>query len=112
MQTHKIPELPGERVSVDLFEKNRKYYLVLVDHYSDYFEADQLTCITSNSKISECKHHFNRHGIPKISVSDNGQRFCSAEFAEKWQFNQSTSSPYYREGNGKAEPAVKIVMNS
>ena len=42
IQSHAIPSLPWERVSADLFQLDGSNFLVLVDHYSDYFEFDPL----------------------------------------------------------------------
>ena len=40
MQSQEIPQLPWERISVDLFQLDSKQYLVNVDHYSDFIEID------------------------------------------------------------------------
>ncbi|GBN14462.1 hypothetical protein AVEN_170068-1 [Araneus ventricosus] len=69
--------------------------------------------ILSRASLSDCEPENLNYNI--FQVDDNGQQFRSAEsakFAKKWQFNNSTSSPYYSKGNGKAESAVKIVKNT
>lgn len=40
MQPHPIPERPWEREGADLFEFNRKNYIILVDYYSGFIEVD------------------------------------------------------------------------
>jgi hypothetical protein len=45
-------------------------------------------------------------------VADNGPQFISAEFgnfASKWEFSHTTSSPYHQQANEKSEANVKIV---
>ena len=45
-------------------------YLVTVDCYSSFFEIDFLSDTSSKSVISKLKHHFARHGIPDVVISD------------------------------------------
>ena len=42
MGSHDIPFRPWSKVSADLFQLNGSNYLVLVDHYSGYFELEPL----------------------------------------------------------------------
>ncbi|KAI5707774.1 hypothetical protein M8J77_009608 [Diaphorina citri] len=116
MMTHIIPESPFDIVSMDVFEMNiknkKRRFLVTVDHYSDFFELDELPDMTAKSLILICKRNFSRYGIPSLVISDNGTNFVNKEFAkftEEWEFQHTTSSPFHQQGNGKAEAAVKIV---
>ena len=114
MKSHEIPKLPWSRISVDLFQLAGKNYLVMVDHYSDFIELDHLKNTTANSVIKVMKKNFARHGIPSECVSDNGPQFDSSEyrsFAREYGFTPVKSSPYYSQGNGKAELAVKVAKN-
>ncbi|UYV74954.1 K02A2.6-like, partial [Cordylochernes scorpioides] len=114
MKSHKIPNYPWERISLDIFEIFKQNYLIIVDHYSDFFEVECLENTTSEYIIECCKRQFSRYGIPQIIVSDNGRQFTSTEFqkfGKEWQFQHSTSSPLHSQGNGKAEAAVKIAKN-
>jgi len=36
MQSHEIPDRPWSRLGSDMFTLQSKYYIVLVDYYSDY----------------------------------------------------------------------------
>jgi transposase InsO family protein len=86
----------------------------MVDHYSDFIELDHLKNTTANSVIKVMKKNFARHGIPSECVSDNGPQFDSSEyrsFAREYGFTPVKSSPYYSQGNGKAELAVKVAKN-
>ncbi|UYV64882.1 K02A2.6-like, partial [Cordylochernes scorpioides] len=114
MKSHKIPNYPWERIYLDIFEIFKQNYLIIVDHYSDFFEVECLENTTSEYIIECCKRQFSRYGIPQIIVSDNGRQFKSTEFqkfSKEWQFQHSTSSPLHSQGNGKAEAAVKIAKN-
>ena len=40
--SHEVSERPWQIVSSDLCEVDSKHYLVTPDHYSDFYEIDQL----------------------------------------------------------------------
>ena len=108
--SHEIPTRAWAKVSCDLFELDKKTYLVTVDYYSCFFEVDHLQVSTSQAVIKKLKPHFARYGIPDTLVSDNGPQFISKEFqefSEKFQFHHVTTSPYYHQSNGKADSAAK-----
>ena len=108
------PTRPWEIVSAGLFTLNGKQYLVTCDHYSGFFEIDQMQSTTSAFLIKKLKAHFSRYGIPVKFTTDNGPQFTSDDFkrfATKWSFKHVTSSPYYPQGNGTAEAMVKIAKN-
>ena len=106
------PSRPWSKVSVDLFAVDGKQYLVIVDHYSDYFERESLKNVAASNVIRTMKRNFARHGIPDTCISDNGPQFGCHEFsrfARDYGFALVKSSPYHSCGNGKAESAVKIA---
>ena len=49
MARKELPGRPRQTIAVDIFEHAGKYYRVLVDYYTDYFELDQLTSTTTSS---------------------------------------------------------------
>ena len=105
MLSHNTPSRPWSKISTDLFQLDGKHYLVMVDHYSDYFELDSLRSTTASAVIQVMKRNFARHGIPDDCISDNGPQFDSHEyskFARDYRFNPVKSSLYYSCGNGKA----------
>ncbi len=56
--------------------------------------------------------HIARHGIPEIALTDNGPQFVGGEYeglCHRYCIQHITSSPYWPQGNGKAEASVKIV---
>ena len=65
--------------------------------------------MTSGTVIHALASMFARHGIPDVSVSDNGPQFAS--FANQWGFEHVTSSSHYAQSNRKAENAVKTVKS-
>ena len=106
---------PWQRVSSDLFKLKGNKYLLGVDSFSRYPEVIQLTSTTTSTKvISVLKSVFARHGIPEEFVSDNGPQYSSQEmkeFALRYGFRHTTSSPHYPKGHGQAERAVKTVKS-
>ena len=110
--SHEIPTRPWQKVGTDLFTWNNRQFLVTVDYYSRYFEIDELPTTTSNAIIKRLCHHFARHGIPQILISDNGPQYVSDEFnqfAKSWDFEHKTSSPMYSQSNGLAEKTVQTA---
>lgn len=107
-----LPELPFQKVGTDLFEWQKRTYLLLVDYYSRYIEIALLNRPSAEEVIAHMKSMFARHGIPELIMSDNGPQYsCEAfsVFAREYQFQHVTSSPLYPQSNGEAERAVKTI---
>ena len=101
-------------VATDLFEYEKKHYLVCVDSYSGYPEVERIQSQTSAAVISVLQKIFSRQGIPDILYSDNGPCYSSNEFkkfTEEWELEHQTSSPLYPKSNGLAERMVQTVKN-
>ena len=82
-------EYPWQRVASDLFELDKKTYLLIADYFSRYVEVQTLTSTTSASIICTLKSIFAQHGIPETFVSDNGPQYSSQEmkdFARDYNF--------------------------
>ena len=112
MIPHEVKNHPWSKVGLDLFDFNQRTYLVTVDNYSNFFEADYLQCITSKDVIHKVKAHFARYAIPDTVISDNGPQFSSEEFrhfSKRWGFEQITSSPRHSQSNGMSESAVRTA---
>ncbi|XP_033724551.1 uncharacterized protein K02A2.6-like [Pecten maximus] len=112
--SHPIPLRPWQKVSTDLFELERRPYIVVVDAFSGYPEVVSLTSQTSAAVIQVMKTIFARYGIPAQVLSDNGPCYSSKEFqkfVEEWDFRHVTSSPGYPKSNGMAERAVQTVKS-
>ena len=112
MLSHDIPDRPWSVVSQDILMWEGKWHLVTTCHYSDWVEIDVLPNTLTATVVQLTKAHFARFGIPERLITDNGPQFISSEykqFASEYAFEHVTSSPYWPQGNGKAEAAVKIV---
>ena len=107
-----LPDLPFQKVGRDLFEWDKRVYLLIVDYYSRFIEIAKLAGTTAAEVINHTKSIFARHGIPEVVISDNGPQFSLAAYAlfsKEYGFTHATSSPLYPRGNGEAERAVKTI---
>ncbi|KAJ8290613.1 hypothetical protein GJAV_G00015280 [Gymnothorax javanicus] len=114
MLSHELPTNPWQIVSLNLFQHSGKDFLLVVDHYSDFWEIDVLPDLSAETTIKRCKAQFARYGQPDRVISDNGPQFACTQFrqfAVEWGFEHITSSPRHPKANGKAEAAVKIAKN-
>ena len=93
-----VANYPWEMVEADIFHLKGTDVLIVVDYFSNFWEIDWLTSITSAQVILHLRRQFGRYGIPVTFVSDNGPQFASKEFqdfARSWGFVHITSSPEY-----------------
>ena len=112
MRSQPAPEYPWQFVSQDLASFKNGNFLVTVDHYSDFIEVDELDNTLSSTITATTEAHIARHSIPEVILTDNGPQFIASEFegfCDRNQIQHITSSPYWPQGNGKAESADKIV---
>ena len=115
MRSMPIPQYPWQFVNKDIFHWKSSAYLLTVDTYSDFFELDLLPDILAATIVMKSGVQFSRHGIPEVLLSDNGPQFISAEFSsfcESYHIDHWNSSPYWPQGNGKAEAAVKVAKSA
>ncbi|UYV66867.1 K02A2.6-like, partial [Cordylochernes scorpioides] len=108
-----FPTRPWQKIGMDLFKFENKWYLVVIDYYSRFPEVVQLDRLTANVVVRSCKSIFARHGVPETVVIDNGTQFGAARefanFARQYGFTHVTSSPRFPQSNGMAEAGVKIA---
>lgn len=110
LNQHDDGETPWNKVGMDLFEIQGRMYLVCIDYYSNFIEAEYMSTTNTSMVIKVLKKQFARFGIPNVLVSDGGPQFTSQEFkvfVNKWGIDHVTSSPHHQQANGKAESAVK-----
>jgi len=113
LKPHHVPNLPWEKVGVDLFVLDGQSFLIAVGYYSGYFEVQDMSSTTGSHVITVLKAWFSRHGIPVTIISDNGPPFNSEDFkifSKEWDF-YVTSSPYHAQSNGCVENAVKTCKS-
>lgn len=111
---HEVPNRPWEKVGIDIFTIKNRNYLITVDYFSQFFEVDYLSDITSTSVLSKLKAQFARYGLPDCIYSDNGRQLVSKEFNDfcrEYSIKHETCSPGNSRANGAAEAAVKIAKN-
>ena len=109
---HEFAARPWSKVGTDLCDLQGCTLLVVCDYYSNFFEVENITKVSTTGVSKALKAMFARYGVPDTLISDNGPQFASEEFtsfAKKWGFEHVTSSPRYPQSNGKAENAVKTV---
>ncbi|KAF0745995.1 Integrase catalytic domain-containing protein, partial [Aphis craccivora] len=109
--SHDIPELPFNKIGMDIAQFQGKHYIVISDYFSKWLEVEEMKGKTTSNVIEKLKKVFSRFGIPKIIVADNNP-FNSIEFlkfCKQWDIKLSTCSPYFHQSNGLAEKSVDIV---
>ena len=112
LQPSTFPELPWDKIALDLCEHQGKQYLVVVDYFSRFIEVAVMRSTKADAIIQALATMFATHGIPCTVVSDNGPQFvCTAfrSFAATQGFTHRTSSPGYAQSNGEAERAVQTA---
>jgi hypothetical protein len=108
---HAVPELPWNKLAMDILEFKGRSYLVVVDFYSHYPELRLLAGKTAKDVIMALKSVFAVHGVPVEVIADN-MPFNSAllkQFAAEWSFTITTASPHFPSSNGMAERYVQTV---
>ena len=116
LMQHDRPTRPWAKVGCDLFtlEVRQNKFLITADYWSNYFDIDELKTADATRVIRSLRRQFATHGIPDEVVTDNGPPFQSQEFkefADKWMFKHTTTSPYHSQANGLVESAVKTAKS-
>ncbi|UYV62145.1 K02A2.6-like [Cordylochernes scorpioides] len=113
-----FPIRPWQKVGMDLFYLNGRWYLIVCDYYSRYPEISLLQNLTAQEVISHLKSIFARHGTPETVRSDNGPQFQKvlgsefSKFSKEWSFKHITSSPKFPQSNGFIEAIIKNIKQS
>ena len=113
LMNHDIPDIPFDKVGVDIAHYGGKDYLIIVDYFSRWVEVSKLKWKTAQEIIKKCKKIFGRFGIPSVLIADNVP-FNSLQFkifSKDWGIEIQNSSPNYPRSNGLAEKYVGIVKN-
>lgn len=110
---HEIPDLPFQKLGMDLLDFEGKPFLIVVDYFSKWLEIIKLNNKTASAIIDKLIDLFATHGHPRTIIADN-MPFGSREFrnfSQEFEFDLITSSPYYPRSNGLAEKYVHIAKN-
>ncbi|XP_019173389.1 PREDICTED: uncharacterized protein LOC109168965 [Ipomoea nil] len=112
--------IPFSRWGVDLVRAlptgsgKRKYFIVAVDYFTKWVEAERLATITS----AHCKHFVYknilcRFGVPMQLITDNGRQFEGQEFEgffAEWHITHSRVAVCYPQANGPVENANCTIV--
>lgn len=79
MKCHDIPELPFNKICMDIAQFQGKYYLIVNGYLSRWLEVEEIKTKTAYDVINKLKKMLSRFGIPQIIVADNDP-FNSIEF--------------------------------
>lgn len=111
----KWPTRVWQRIHIDFCEKDKQYFLVLVDSHSKWLEVVPMATTTSAKTIEVLRSIFASYGLPEEVVSDNGPQFTSSEFKQFLRGNgikQTLVPAYHPASNGAAERSVQTVKSS
>lgn len=59
-------------------------YLLIVDHFSDFWEIELLPDLSAETVINHCKAQFAQHGQPDRVITDNDPQFGALLPAGNW----------------------------
>ena len=94
---------------------NKKYFLVSIDYFSKWVEAEPLTNIRDvDAKRFVWRNIVTRFGVSHTLISDNGFQFDSKTFRSycgELGITNRYSTPAYPQGNGQAEAVNKVIVN-
>ena len=111
---HPMTSRPWERVGADIFEFEKKKYLVMSDYYSNFFEMTKLTSMNVENVISICTSLVMGY-VPDVLVSDCGTQFMSSlfkDFSVTLNFEHVMSSPHHHKSNGRNFDSVGVAQHS
>ncbi|PIK36096.1 hypothetical protein BSL78_27072 [Apostichopus japonicus] len=103
-----------ETVGVDLFEYERKQFLLTVDYFTGFVWTHRLPNTRSETVVDKLDSIFTDFGQPTKLISDNGPQFTSEmmiQFCERHEINHVTSAPHHQQANGRAERNIQTVKN-
>ncbi|XP_046962205.1 uncharacterized protein K02A2.6-like [Vanessa cardui] len=114
-QTWIVSEKPWKRVHINFAGPFQgKTFLLLIDSYSKWLEAEIVTSMNSTSVTTILRKIFASQGLPDVLVSDNGRTFVSEEFnnfLSKNGIQHLYSPPYHPASNGQIERSIQSFKN-
>ena len=102
----------GELWSLDLFELEKKHFLIGVDKVSQYIMLKQVANQKTSTITRILQEWTLMFGLPSMIKSDGGPCFKSGpfkEFADKYKISHMITSAYHAPSNGQVERAIQEV---
>ncbi|KAK4405905.1 hypothetical protein Sango_0597000 [Sesamum angolense] len=91
------------------------YILLAVDYVSKWVEAKATRTDDSAAVIGFVKSHiFNRFGVPRAIISDQGSHFCNRAVGtlfKKYGVHHRVATAYHPQTNGQAEVSNREVKS-
>ncbi|XP_056138425.1 purine nucleoside phosphorylase 6 [Lampris incognitus] len=84
-----------------------KDFLILVDHYSDHWEIDQLPDLSANTLIMLAKHYEQ----PDSVITDNGLQFACEQF-RSYSYEDYKETAEWLLAHTEQRPKVAIICGS
>lgn len=109
------PTRVWQQLHVDFCEKDKQFFMVLVDSHSKWLEVVPMTTTTSAKTIEVLRSIFASYRLPEEVVSDNGPQFTSSEFKQFLRGNgikQTLVPAYHPASNGASERSVQTVKSA
>lgn len=108
LQMSDLPDSVWQQVAIDFFGplKSGKYIIVIMDEYSRFPIAQQVSSIRAAAIIPLIDEAYAAWGIPTVVKMDNGPLFNGhefAEFASHLNFRQRKITPMWPQANGMVE---------
>ena len=102
-----------QAIGIDVFERKRHKYLLLMDHFSGMPLYEKMGISTDNEHtVRQLKRWFATFGVSRSVRCDNGPPFSSRgfrEFCEEYGIKLDLTAPYNPESSGAAERGVGLV---
>ncbi|XP_044748562.1 uncharacterized protein K02A2.6-like [Coccinella septempunctata] len=113
LKHHEIPEIPWNKLGIDILYLGSQMFLLVVDYYTKWVELIKLEHNAhSISVVNILKTLFGRFGIPAVIISDGGPQFSSLafnNFSKKWGFKHIFTSAQYPQSNGMVERTKQTI---
>ena len=112
LQAHDVPQEPWERIAMDYFYMNGRWYILICDYFSKFpflFQVKTTSFVNLKDHLMEL---FSVEGIPNEIMSDNGPPFNGKEFSSFLTglgIRHTTSSPNYPWSNGFIERQIQTM---
>ena len=103
---------PGELLSCDLFEIDKKDFLTVTCKLSGQILGEKLKNKSAEETCRALENLFLKMGPPLKIISDNGTNFKSRRFKalmDKYMIEHARCSPHHHAGNGAAEKSIDML---